>query len=171
MPSYPEKVYAERSFTPSKGLTITAKLHRLGTQPAYFSLTFEERVRGRWESGGVAGPGYLRNIPELRGMSRWHLVSVKEPLHYVANTLYWFRQFDPEVYDLDSEALTSAAATCLWGLFEGETLETLANVTEEELTKYLTGIRLERLRQKFAEDMTRLFGAEAVAEARADAGL
>lgn len=170
MRNIPEKVYAERSFSPSKGLTVTAKLHRLGDRPAYFSLTFERRVRGHLESLGAAGPGHLRDIPELRQMARWHLTSVVEPLHYVANTLYWFAQFEASE-GTNANALSNAAATCLWGLFEGETLDDLAGLTAGELERYLTGPRLERLRQKFAEDMTRLFGAEAVAEARADAEL
>lgn len=41
------------------------------------------------EAGGCLHDEIARVFPELAGLVKWHLCSTDEPMHYLANTLYW----------------------------------------------------------------------------------
>jgi hypothetical protein len=67
-------------------ITATAKL------TDYFSLTgaIDEAVNGFWRerSGGCIHDEIAEHFPELRPYIKWHLVSKKQPMHYIADTLF-----------------------------------------------------------------------------------
>jgi hypothetical protein len=48
-------------------------------------------VRGQWqvESCGMLHSTIAKHYPELTHLLKWHGCTSVEPLHYVANTLYW----------------------------------------------------------------------------------
>lgn len=56
-----------------------------------FSITAEIYVPGRRdvEACGCLHEEVARVFPQLAPFIKWHLVSSDEPMHYVANTLYW----------------------------------------------------------------------------------
>lgn len=66
--------------------------HFKGQDP-YFSITgesFEHDKYGRKVdlSGGCLHDDFSRLVPELAHLVKYHLVSTKEPMHYIANTMY-----------------------------------------------------------------------------------
>lgn len=65
--------------------------HFQGQEP-YFSMTATEyRKRyGVWreDAGGCLHDEIAEHIPELEPLVKWHLVSLKEPMHYIANGMF-----------------------------------------------------------------------------------
>ena len=87
-----KKSYTERG--ESFEITAKADITSLGNQHPYFSLTADiDRVarngRRTEDSGGCLHDEIARRFPKLAKYIRWHLVSVDEPIHYLANSLYW----------------------------------------------------------------------------------
>ena len=56
-----------------------------------FAITGEIYIPGRRdiEAGGMLHEEIAKHFPELAPYLKWHLVSSDEPMHYIANTLYW----------------------------------------------------------------------------------
>ena len=86
------RAYAERG--ENYEITAKAKITSLKNQYPYFSLTVDiNRVarNGRrvGDSGGCLRDEIKKHFPKLEKYIRWHLVSVDEPKHYIANSLYW----------------------------------------------------------------------------------
>ena len=62
-----------------------------------FAITGTETDRkGRFEAGGAifeaGGAMIVEAAPELAPYTKWHLCGEDQPLHYVANTIYWVEQ-------------------------------------------------------------------------------
>jgi hypothetical protein len=71
---------------------------RNGQQP-YFSVTGEteckdDRRPNHWrdDSAGAIHNEIAAAFPELRPYIKWHLVSLGEPMHYLANAKYWWEK-------------------------------------------------------------------------------
>jgi hypothetical protein len=76
------------------GATITAEVRyddSCGNGHNSFAITGEIRLPGRndIEAGGCLHDEIAKYFPELRPFLKYHLMSSDEPMHYVANTLYW----------------------------------------------------------------------------------
>jgi len=71
--------------------------------------------------------------PELAYLAKWHLTSSDEPMHYIANTVYWAKEGN----------LDYARSSAVW---EDATVEELSN---EEILK----ARLPKLMEEFKTDM------------------
>lgn len=101
-----------KTFTTDEGkfrITATAKL------TDYFSLTgsIDQAVNGFWRehSGGCIHEEIAEHFPELRPYIKWHLVSKKQPIHYITNTLFHAGDRD------------------CWGLRKGETRQIINGST------------------------------------------
>lgn len=56
------------------------------------TATIDEKLgNGRWvdHMGGCCHEEVAKHFPELAPLIKWHLTSTDEPMHYIANTLYW----------------------------------------------------------------------------------
>lgn len=71
--------------------------------------------------------------PELDYLAKWHLTSSDEPMHYIANTVYWAKEGN----------LDYARSSAVW---EDGTIEELSN---EDILKE----RLPKLMKEFKSDM------------------
>lgn len=98
-------------------------LHQLGEQTPYFSVTgavYDRHVRRGERSVmdeerllyWMASCGQIREdiaavFPEVVPFMRWHLTSTDQPMHYVANAIYWAEKmfgcspWAPQSYDPD----------------------------------------------------------------------
>lgn len=54
-----------------------------------FAITGDIRNATREIAGGCLHDDIVQVFPELAGLIKWHLSSTDQPMHYVANTLYW----------------------------------------------------------------------------------
>lgn len=71
-------------------MKVTAEIKSLGGQEPYFSITAMIREPRKLEphSAGCLHEEIAENFPELEKYIKWHLVSYKEPMHYLGNSLY-----------------------------------------------------------------------------------
>ena len=82
---FTEKGYA-------KGATITATVRyddSCGNGHNSFAITADVDEPMRWAGGGCMHKEVAKYFPELAPLLRFHLMSSDEPMHYIANTLYW----------------------------------------------------------------------------------
>jgi hypothetical protein len=87
------KTYGPRPL-PSWGKDATIKAtvrhdDECGNGHNSFAITAEVRVRGSDVGGGCMHDEIAEIFPELAPFIKWHLVDTSQPLHYIANTLYW----------------------------------------------------------------------------------
>ena len=63
-----------------------------------FGITAEiyDAKSGRLDSCGCLHDQIREVFPELAPMIKWHLMSTKEPLHYLANTIFHAKEVDLE---------------------------------------------------------------------------
>lgn len=171
-----EKIYATQKFTKQYKedgreytITATAQIHSLGGQEPYFSLTGDIRGPRGWEAGGCLHDDIQKHFPELIPFVKWHLVSMAQPLHYVANSLYWAglsgwcdgKKDSPPNYE-------HLVSTCKWGTVEGDNEIDLHdymrtdNPIENEARKFLLtellNKRINKVQDAFIAAMTELFG-------------
>lgn len=149
--SYPVTGYGR-----SAKIKWKAQLHCIGAQPAYFSVTGE--VRNPWRRDILAGGQLHGELADVRLVGhdamlpeivRWHLTSVADgPMHYLANSLYWFEQGNLEYF----------RNACVFGAVEGDVMPT----TLAEATVFLRA-RKPALMAAFERDMVAWFGADVVA--------
>lgn len=102
------------------------------------------------------------HFPELRKYLKWHLVSVKEPLHYLANAKYWWEkikgvsQWPAQIGEPDPS--TAFKETVIFGGLEGDRealQEAFSGNGWESVERWLKS-RLEPLMLNFAKDMSEL---------------
>ena len=70
---------------------------RRNSQQPHFSVTGEieyqdGRRQWKWQSGGMLHDEIEKHFPQLAPYLKWHLVSLGEPMHYIANAKYWFEK-------------------------------------------------------------------------------
>jgi len=150
---------AERIFT--RGGTkyrIRAEygLRKIGDQAPYFSITGEidrQARNGRWveDCGGCIHGEIAKLFPKLRPLIRWHLCSKKGPMHYLANSKYWFG-----VGEYSERNLDYFKSTCVYGAVEGDTEFDLENADWPAVETWLVE-RFPGLLDKFQEEL-REFG-------------
>jgi hypothetical protein len=60
------------------------------------TATVEVFYRGHWKeySGGMQHGEIARHFPDLEPYLKWHLVSLGEPMHYIANAQYWWEKMN-----------------------------------------------------------------------------
>lgn len=69
-------------------MKVTTRYEIVGSnKEPYFSITAET-----YDACGCLHDEIREHFPELDPLIKWHLVSASEPLHYVANSLYWAEQ-------------------------------------------------------------------------------
>jgi hypothetical protein len=99
-----EKVYYQRTFKkffmdneayPKGQYCIEAicRVASLGGQSPYFSATADiwpvKYSKDDYGSFGMQHDAIAKHFPELEKFLKWHLVSIEQPMHYLANSLYW----------------------------------------------------------------------------------
>jgi hypothetical protein len=160
-----DKVFAEKTFRKFIGddvIVVEAKLSSLSGQAPYFSMTADLYDRGRLPgeasmenangkrrylgSCGQLTDEIAEHFPELVKYQAWHLTSIEQPLHYVANALYWFGQGNIEY----------TKSTIVFGKVATDDLLAF-DVSPELLKKRLKG-RLPALMERFHAEMVELFG-------------
>lgn len=135
-----------------KGAQITAEVRYddgCGNGHNTFAITGEIRIPGRndIEAGGCLHEEIAKAFPELAPYILWHLVSADEPLHYIANTLYWLGYSGwCDGKPGSPPNLTYARSTAVWPDMPESFLA--PNSTKEEVTKALVG-RRESLQAEF----------------------
>ena len=77
-------------------------------------------------------------VPDLASLAKWHLMGASEPLHYIANTLYWVNKPGPNLEYGRGSAIAPDA-----------TLEQLRSI------EWLEN-RLPALREEFRKEMVNL---------------
>jgi hypothetical protein len=140
--------------------------HRIGNQDPYFSVTGEIETRAsgraRWceDSFGCLHEEITKHFPKLRPLIRWHLSSVTGPMHYEANSLFWWDHYvgalvpDKYARKLEGESnseygLRLFKDTCVFG--PDDVLPPLS-ATHGEVREWLKA-RLPRLLETFKQDV------------------
>ena len=104
-----------------------------------FSITGEIRRKGNYRNCEICGcihEEIKKYFPKFKHLIKWHLTSSDEPLHYIANTIYWAKEPN----------LKNARLCAIW---EEATLKQLQS---EKALK----ARLPRLMKKFKKDIEAL---------------
>jgi len=174
------KIFARKTWTKNYRedgkeytITATANFESLSGQHPYFSITGDIKQGTRWESGGCLHDEIIKHFPNLRKYIKFHLVSTDEPMHYLANSLYWAglqgwtdgKKNSPPNYDY-------LVSTCLWGIldedqeidltqFLGEGDKNLPKNKEKSvaLTEILMS-RLSKIQTEFKYEMMKLFSED-----------
>jgi len=146
-------------------------------QAPYLSITCDllEQRGSRFVDvgGGAAHEALAEAFPELAPFIKWHLVSAEEPLHYIANTMYWTERaikgtcrYDGELSERDREtAAKHAASTAIWSQLGEYIAMARANgldwsVAGPRLEEALN-LRLPALMRAFREDLEKLASMKA----------
>ena len=129
-------------------IRATAKLESIGNQSPYFSITARIRKNGVYSSGGCIHDEVKKYFPELVPYIKWHLTSMEEPMHYIANTVYHASDRDHKARDYEA-----ARNSAVWPEATDEQL----SLPKEELAALLQA-RLPKLMEDFRKDMSELFG-------------
>ena len=99
-----------------------------GYQDPYFSWTLSvTSINGEWSG---RDPDMLARIwPEFVTVSKWHLVSTIQPMHYVSNSIYHRNQGHPD----------SFRSCCIFGALPTDEASFLAleNVGSDAVTQWL----------------------------------
>lgn len=85
-----------------------------------FSITAEVYDRG-W-SYGCQHDEVVKHFPELQKYIKWHLTSSNEPMHYIANTIYWAENYNKggvrngkgEIQQTAEKCLEYAKESAVW---------------------------------------------------------
>jgi hypothetical protein len=101
-------------------------------------------------AGGCCHDEIARIFPELAPFIKWHLMSTDEPLHYIANTLYWLGHDSQwcKGETGDPPNLAYAKKTAVWDDMPESFLATSGEFTREQVASALTA-RLEGLQAEF----------------------
>lgn len=156
-------------------VAIEYQLYALGNQTPRFSITGEVRSKyARKDSDprscGQCQDRYARWFKNVRLYNKWHLTGLEGPIHYVANTVFWFERGnaggDHDRYSNHSAEWCYAAAehACVWGALDGDWGSIEEVVTDEQWNgdlKKLLSYRLKPLQAAFQRDMVALFGQDA----------
>lgn len=134
---------------------------RRNNQQPHFSVTcdIEEARGGRWkESGGGAAHELIaQNFKDLEPYLKWHLVSLGEPMHYLANAKYWWEQAMGKTKPTEHQRVDPRDAfksTIVFGGIPGE--KTLPYTNDwADVEEWLKG-RLPKLMGRFSADMKSL---------------
>ena len=122
----------------------------LSGQAPYFSVTGTifshptSKADKYWDTSGCIHEDIAKHFPELKNAIKYHLVSSGSPLHYVANTVYWYevaqgiRKYNER--ENDFKALTNARNAALWpDLQLGMDTPTLKRALEQRLPSLMDG--------------------------------
>lgn len=156
-------------------LVVEADITSLGTQQPYFGITGDLFQIGRnghghapaWRAGGCLHDEIEKHFPRLRKYIQWHLTAIDQPMHYIANSLFWagLQGWTEGKHDSPPN-LEYLKSTCNW---EGDdrVLKLLSGSGKKNnpinrikaaiLTRILNR-RLESVRARFLSAMAELFG-------------
>lgn len=90
--------------------------------------------------GGCIHDQISRFFPEFKHLIKYHLMSSKGPLHYIANTIYWFNEGEIEF----------AKSSAIWGITP---LDTNINLLADKL---FLEKRLPYIMKAFKKDIEKL---------------
>lgn len=93
-----KKTFSKKFLENKKPHTITASVRyddECNNGHNTFAITGEIKCNGEWISGGCLHDEIAKHFPQLAPYIKWHLVSSDEPLHYIANSLYWAEEHEP----------------------------------------------------------------------------
>jgi len=104
---------------------------RRNNQDPYFSVTGEverkdDQRPGHWreDAGGQLHDQIAKHFHELAPYLKWHLVSLGQPMHYIANAKYWWDiamgKSAPAPGQEHVPALTAFMSTIIYGGIPGE---------------------------------------------------
>lgn len=130
-------------------------------QQPHFSVTGEiERKlgNGRWgeDSCGMLHDDIAKHFPELEPYLKWHLVSLGEPMHYLANAKYWWEMAmgqRPRDAHEQVHPISAFQSTIVLGGIPGETMPYTNDWQDVE--RWLKD-RLPKLMGRYAADMKAL---------------
>lgn len=134
---------------------------RRNNQQPYFSATcdIEEKLgNGHWrESGGGAAHEMIaKYFPDLEPYLKWHLVSLGQPMHYLANAKYWWEQAMGKTKPAEYQRVDPRDAfksTIVFGGISGEKMP--YSNDWQDIEKWLNE-RLPKLMGRFSADMKTL---------------
>lgn len=155
-------------------ITAEADITSLGNQHPYFSLTADivriaKSGRRVEDSCGCLHDEIKKHFPKLAKYIRWHLVSVDEPVHYLANSLYWAGlQGWTDGKESSPPRLDYLKSTCQWEgddkilrllTGRGNKKNIINRIKSAILTRILNN-RKAAVMAAFLHDMAELFGQE-----------
>ena len=117
-----------------------------------FAITGEIYIPGRrdCEACGMLHEEIAKHFPELQPLLKYHLMSSDEPMHYIANTLYWLgynaqwckgKPGDPPNFEY-------AKSSAVWPDMPENFLAGSQKYTRDEIAERLTA-RLKNLQSDF----------------------
>jgi hypothetical protein len=134
-------------------------------QAPHFSMTGEieeyRNVGGRWRehSCGSIHEDIVAQFPHLARLVKWHLTSTVEPLHYMANGMFWYdegKRLGWKVIDtahfLRTNSLQNLRKTIVYGACVGDRAVKLTKISREKLAAWLES-RKPVLMGEFRHDM------------------
>jgi len=181
------KIYCKKQFSTqfkeydkTYNIVATALIESLSNQSPYFSLTAEiwedGKSRNNTGSGGCLHDEIAKHLPKIAKYIKWHLTSMTQPMHYLANSLYWagFSGYCDGKKDSPPK-LDYLKSTCIYGAIESDNNfnienylrvnewggeDILTNVDNKKiLTEWLNN-RLPELMNQFNLEMIELFQEE-----------
>lgn len=130
-----------------------------GNKAPYFSATVDTFNGTKLVACGCQHNIIRAYFPDYEKYLKWHLVSTIEPMHYLANGLYWLKEGNIPNFKhtvVWGEVETDQDFTSDWlenyALFSKYANKSTHNPIQEYLVK-----RLPALMDKFEQDMTELF--------------
>lgn len=150
---------------------VTAAVEYIeGNDGPYFSITGELWARKRMVACRLHDE-ISRYFPEVEKYIKWHLFGLsmlgrgREPMHYIANSLYWAGYTEWQSYNI-----TNLGKTAIIGAIDVDKkidFEELVNVpglssdeilVRQERLEYVLKQRLPALQKAFDTDIAKLFG-------------
>ena len=101
------------------------EISQIGDQSPYFSVTAEiwEKDHSKEKTGsfGCQHEEVIKNFPDYEKFIKWHLTSLEQPMHYLANSLYWagFQGYCNGNKN-DPPNLEHLKSTCIFGALQSD---------------------------------------------------
>ena len=130
-------------------------------------VTYDGQLYGE-SGGGCVHQEIKEAFPELAPFVKWHHTSTDEPLHYVANGVFWHelwqasldplheKRADAYVYKYGTGTLRKHFLSTIVFDPEEADADELVKRTKSEITEWLEN-RLPRLMTSFREDLAKVF--------------
>jgi len=137
-------IVLDKTISDTEYISVTMEFKSLGNQLPYFSIITQD---------GCDHDAIREHFPELAKYIKWHLVSSKEPMHYIANSMYWLKE----------DNMDNFKSTALIGCLPNDTtitefIQMDKSVWYPNLIENLLWKRLPYLMELFHRDMRELFG-------------
>lgn len=123
-------------------------------QEPYLAVTADELdERGVVVATGMLHDAVAKAFPGLTRLLRWHLCSTTEPMHYVANGIYWWQMFKKRSkWKSESRRpLRNFASTIVYGAVDDDAAKILVMESDRDVEQWLVSRRAALLSAMWAD--------------------